>query len=84
MIVCYQYNEPTRNPLFIFNILVSDLDNHAKTPESRDWNDSKRIYLAAWHYITGNPEKIGTNISYIVLKAQNMNFHPIAITIKKI
>ena len=33
-IICYKYNKPTRNTVFNFNKLVSDLDIHANTPES--------------------------------------------------
>ena len=33
-IICYKYNKPIRNTVFNFNKLVSDLDNHANTPES--------------------------------------------------
>ena len=33
-IICYKYNKPIRNTVFNFNSLVSDLDIHAKTPES--------------------------------------------------
>ena len=33
-IICYKYKKPTRNAIFNFNKLVSDLDIHANTPES--------------------------------------------------
>ena len=33
-IICYKYNKPIRNIIFIFNKLVSDLDIHANTPTS--------------------------------------------------
>ena len=33
-IICYKYNKPTRNTIFNFNKLVSDLEIHANTPRS--------------------------------------------------
>ena len=33
-IICYKYNKPSRNTIFNFNKLVSDLDIHANTSKS--------------------------------------------------
>ena len=66
-IICCKYNKPLRNTRFIFNKLVSDLDIHANTPESWDCKDSKFIYPAAGHVITGNLKIISdSRTRYIV------------------
>ena len=68
-IICYKYNKPIRNTVFNFNKLVSDLHIHANTPESRDCKDSKFIYPAANHIITGNLKIISdSRTRYIVPK----------------
>ena len=55
-IICYKYNIPTciRSAIFSFNKFVSDLDIETCTPDSSDCKDSKYVYLAAGHVITGN------------------------------
>ena len=53
-IICYKYNKPIRGALFNFNKLVSDLDIETCNPVSWDCKDSKYVYPAAGHVITGN------------------------------
>ena len=53
-IICYKYNQPIRGAIFNFNKLVSDLDIETYTPDSRACKDSKYVYPAAGHVITGN------------------------------
>ena len=68
-IICYKYNTPIRNTVFNFNKLVSDLDIHATTPETWDCKDSKFVYPAAGHIMTGNLKIISNSrIRYIVFK----------------
>ena len=65
----FQNSEPPiiRNTVFNFNKLVSDLDIHANTPESWDCKDSKFMYPAAGHIMTGNLKIISdSRICYIV------------------
>ena len=74
-IICYKYNKPIRNTVFNFNKLVSDLDIHANTPESWDCKDSKFIYPAAGHIMTGNLKIISdSRIRYIVSKGPKYRF----------
>ena len=74
-IICYKYNKPIRNTVFNFNKLVSDLDIHANTPESCDCKDSKFIYPAAGHIMTGNLKIISdSRIRYIVSKVPKYRF----------
>ena len=80
---CNKYNKPIRNTVFNFNKLVSDLDIHANTPESCDCKDSKFIYLAAGHIMTGNLKIISdSRIRYIVSKDPKYRF-PSRIDLKK-
>ena len=82
-IICYKYNKPIRNTVFNFNKLVSDLDIHANTPESWDCKDSKFIYPAAGHIMTGNLKIISdSRICYIVSKGPKYRF-PSRIDLKK-
>ena len=82
-IICYKYNQPIRNPVFNFNKLVSDLDIHANTPESWDCKDSKSIYPAAGHIMTGTLKIISdSRIRYIVYKGPKYRF-PSGIDFKK-
>ena len=82
-IICYKYNKPIRNTIFNFNILVSDLDIHANTPESCDCKDSKFIYPSAGHIMTGNLKIISdSRIRYIVSKSPKYRF-PSSINFKK-
>ena len=82
-IICYKYNKPIRNTVFNFNKLVSDLDIHANTPESWDCKDSKFIYPAAGHIMTGNLKIISdSRIRYIVSKGPKYRF-PSRIDFKK-
>ena len=70
-IICYKYNKPIRNTVFNFNKLVSDLDIHANIPEAWDCKDSKFIYPAAGHIMTGNLKIISdSRIRYIVSKGR--------------
>ena len=74
-IICYKYNKPIRNTVFNFNKLISDLDLHANTPESWDCKDSKFIYPAAGHIMTGNLKFIAdSRIRYIVSKGPKYRF----------
>ena len=82
-IICYKYNKPIRNTVFNFNKLVSDLDIHANTPESWDCKDSKFMYPAAGHIMTGNLKIISdSRIRYIVSKGPKYRF-PSRIDFKK-
>ena len=82
-IICYKYNKPIRNTVFNFHKLVSDLDIHANTPESWDWKDSKFMYPAAGHIMTGNLKIISdSRIRYIVSKGPKYRF-PSRINFKK-
>ena len=82
-IICYKYNKLIRNTVFNFNKLVSDLDIHANTPESWDCKDSKFIYPAAGHIMTGNLKIISdSRIRYIVSKCPKYRF-PSRIGFKK-
>ena len=82
-IICYKYNKLIRNTVFNFNKLVSDLDIHANTPESWDCKDSKFIYPAAGHIMTGNLKIISdSRIRYIVSKCPKYRF-PSRIDFKK-
>ena len=82
-IICYKYNKPIRITLFNFNKLVSDLDIHANTPESRHSKDSKFIYPATGHIMTGNLKIISdSRIRYIVSKGPKYRF-PSRIDLKK-
>ena len=68
---------------FNFNKLVSDLDIHANTPESGDCKDSKFIYPASGHIMTGNLKIISdSRIRYIVSKGPKYRF-PSRIDFKK-
>ena len=65
------------------NKLVSDLDVHANTPESWDCKDSKFMYPAAGHIMTGNLKIISdSRIRYIVSKGPKYRF-PSRINFKK-
>ena len=76
-------NKPIRNTVFNFNKLVSDLDIHANTPESWDCKDSKFMYPAAGHIMTGNLKIISdSRIRYIVSKGPKYRF-PSRINFKK-
>ena len=82
-IICYKYNKPIRNTVFNFNKPVSDLDIHANTPESWDCKDSKFMYPAAGHIMTGNLKIISdSRIRYIVSKGPKYRF-PSRIDFKK-
>ena len=82
-IICYKYNKPIRNTVFNFNKRFSDLDIHANTPESWDCKDSKFIYPAAGHIMTGNLKIISdSRIRYIVSKGPKYRF-PSRIDFKK-
>ena len=82
-IICYKYNKPIRNTVFNSNKFVSDLDIHANTPESWDYKDSKFIYPAAGHIMTGNLKIISdSRIRYIVSKGPKYRF-PSRIDFKK-
>ena len=82
-IICYKCNKPIRNTVFNFNKLVSDLDIHANVPESWDCKDSKFIYPAAGHIMTGNLKIISdSRIRYIVCKGPKYRF-PSRIDFKK-
>ena len=71
----YKYNKPIRNTILDFNKLVSDLDIHANTPESWDCKDSKFIYPAAGHIVTGDLKIISdSSIRYIVSKGPKYRF----------
>ena len=61
-IICYKYNKPIRNTVFNSNKLVSDLDIHANTPVSWDCKDSKFIFPAAGHIMTGNLKIISDSL----------------------
>ena len=66
---------PIRNTVFNFSELVSDLDIHANSPESWDCKDSKFIYPAASHIITGVLKIISdSGISYIVCMGPKYRF----------
>ena len=81
--ICYKYNKPIRNTAFNFNKLVSELDIYANIPESRDYTESKFIYPAAGHIITGNLKIISdSRIRYIVSKGPNYRF-PFRVDFKK-
>ena len=74
-IICHKYNKPIRNTVFNFNKLVSDLDIYANTPDTCDCKDSKFIYPAAGHIITGNLKIISNSrIRYIVSKSPKYRF----------
>ena len=74
-IICYKYNKPIRNTVFNFKKLVSDLDIHANTPESRDCKDAKFMYPLAGHIMTGNLKIISdSRIRYIVSKGPKYRF----------
>ena len=82
-IICYKYNKPMRNTIFNFNKLVSGLDIHANTPESWDCKDSKFIYPASDHIMTGNLKIITVSrIRYRVSKGPKYRF-PSRIDLKK-
>ena len=82
-IICYKYNKPIRNTVFNFNKLVSDLDIHANTPESWDCKDSKFMYPAAGHIMTGSLKIISdSRIRYIVSKGPKYRF-PSRVDFKK-
>ena len=73
--ICYKYNQAIRNTVFNFNKVLSDLDIHGNTPESWDCKDSKLIYPAAGHIITGNLKIISdSRIRYIVSKGPKYRF----------
>ena len=81
-IIYYKYNKSIRNTVFNFNKLGSDLDIHANTPES-DCRDSKFIYPAAGHIMTGNLKIISdSRIRYIISKGPKYRF-PSRIDFKK-
>ena len=82
-IICYKYNKPIRNTVFNFNKLVSDLDIHANTPESWECKDSKFMYPAAGHIMSGNLKIISdSRIRYVVSKGPKYRF-PSRIDFKK-
>ena len=83
--ICHKYNKPIRNTVFNFNKLVSDLDIHANTPETWDCKpcrDSKFMYPATGHIMTGNLKIISDSIRYIVSKGPKYRF-PSRIDLKK-
>ena len=82
-IICCKYNKPIRNTVFNFNKLVSDLDIHPNTHESRDCKDCELIYPAAGHIMTGKLKIISdSRIRYIVSKGPKYRF-PSRIDFKK-
>ena len=83
-IICYKYSKPIRNTVFNFNKLVSDLNIHANTPETWDYKDSKFMYPAAGHVVTGNLKIISdSGIRYIVFKGPKYRF-PSRIDLKNV
>ena len=82
-VICYKYNKPIRGATFNFNKLVSDLDIETYTPDSSDSKDSKYVYPAAGHVITGNLKIISdSRIRSIVAKGPKNRF-PVQIDFQK-
>ena len=82
-IICYKYYKPIRNTILNFNKLVSDLDIHTNTPDTRDCIDCKFIYPDAGHVIAGNPKVISdSRIHNIISKGPKYRF-PNRIDLKK-
>ena len=60
-IICYEYNKPIRNTISNLNKLVSDLDIHTNTPDTRDCEDSAFICSDAGHVIAGHLKEISVS-----------------------
>ena len=74
-IICYKYNKPIRGAIFNFNKLVSDLDIETCNPDFCDCKDSKNVYPAAGHVITGNLRIISdSRIRSIIAKGPKYRF----------
>ena len=53
-IICYKYNKSTRNIIFNYSKIVTDLNIDDNIPESCDCTSSKFCYTPVGHVITGN------------------------------
>ena len=74
-VICYKYNKPIRGALFNFNKLVSDLVIETCTPDSWACKDSKNVYPAAGHVITGTLKIISdSRICSIIAKGPKYRF----------
>ena len=82
-IICYKYNKPIRGAIFNFNKLISDLDIETCIPDSLACKDSKYVYPAAGHVITGNLKIISdSRIRSIIAKGPKYRF-PVQIDFQK-
>lgn len=52
--ICYKYKKPTRNIIFNYNKIVSDLDVKLNTPSTCECKTSKFCYPHVGHIITGD------------------------------
>ena len=74
-IICYEFNKPIRSAIFSFNQVVSDLDIETCTPDTCNCKDSKYVYRAAGHVITGNLEIISdSRFRSIIAKGPTCRF----------
>ena len=74
-VICYKYNKHIRGAIFNFNKLVSDLDIETCSPDSWNCKDSKYVYPAAGHVITGNLKIIpDSRIRSIIAKGPKYRF----------
>ena len=74
-IICYKYNKSIRGAIFNFNKLVSDIDIETYNPVFWDCKDSKYVYPAAGHVITGNLRIISdSRVCWIIANVLNIAF----------
>ena len=74
-IICYKCNKTIMGAIFNLNKLVSDLNIETCTPDSGDCKDSKYVYPAAGHTITGNLKIISdSRIRSIIAKLPKYRF----------
>ena len=52
--ICYKYKKPTRNLIFNYNKITSDLEIEETCPKEWDCSGSEFCYQPAGHVITGN------------------------------
>ena len=68
--------KPIRGAIFNLNKLVSDLQIETCNPDSCDCKDSKHVYPAAGHVITGNLRIISdSRIHSMIAKGPKYRFH---------
>ena len=80
-IICYKYNKPIRSTVFNFNKIVTDTDIDSNTPDSWDCQNSNYLYPSTGHVITGNLNVISDARVRVFIKAQNIDFPLILISL---